>query len=124
MNEKMRVLELLEGGKITADEAAKLIEALGTSSLMSQQTRDNVEERVNQFAGEVSKFAKDVGCKMQEFYKDVEPKLKKASQTALEKAAATLDNLACNIGESLEKDCCGSEGCCASAEECDAPKPN
>jgi len=123
MNEKMRVLELLESGKITADDAAKLIEALGHSSLMSQQTRDNVEERVNQFAGEVSKFAKEVGCKMQEFYKDVEPKLKKASQTALEKAAATLDNLACNIGESLEKDCCGEEGCCP-GEECDAPKPN
>ena len=129
MNEKMRVLELLENGKITADEAAKLIEALGNSSIVSKETRENMEEKWHQFTQDVSKFAKDAGCKVQAYYKEVEPQLKKASQTALEKAAAALDTLACKIHESLDKDgeCCG-EGCeCEIDCKCDddnTPKPN
>ncbi|MCL2286815.1 MAG: hypothetical protein FWC32_10700 [Firmicutes bacterium] len=125
MNEKLRVLELLEAGKITADEAAKLLEVLGGSKIMSKETRDNVEEKLQQFAQDVSKFAKDAGCKMQEFYKTAEPKIKKASQTALEKAAAALDGLACSISESIEK---AEAGCCDEGCDCggsdDEPKPN
>jgi len=125
MNEKMRVLELLENGKITADEAATLLEVLGNSRLVSKETRENMEERVQQFAQDVTKFAKDAGCKMQVFYKEVEPKLKKASQCALEKAAAALDNLACNISQSIDKDeCCGGEDCCCGDEDDNTPKPN
>jgi len=124
MNEKMRVLELLEAGKITADEAAKLLEALGSSKLMSKETRENVEEKLHQFAKDVNKFAKECGCKMKEFYKAAEPKIKKASQTALEKAAAALDSLAHNIGDSLEKSeaACCDENCTCNND--DAPKPN
>jgi len=126
MNEKMRVLEMLENGKITADDAAKLLEVLGGSRIVSKETRENVEERLHQFAQDVTKFAKDAGCKMQVFYKEVEPKLKKASQTALEKAAAALDSLACNISESIEKSeaCCGSDECKCDEEDDNAPKPN
>jgi len=102
-NEKMRVLDLLEAGKINAEEAAQLIGALNAPRLMTKETRDNAEEKLRQFAQDCNKFAKDVGCKMQELYKDVEPKIKKASQAALEKAADALDNLACSINESLEK---------------------
>jgi len=128
MNEKMRVLELLENGKITADEAAKLIEVLGNSSMMSKETRENMEEKWHQFTHDVSEFAKEASCKIQAGYKKVEPQLKKASQTALEKAASALDTLACKISESLEKsECCG-EGCeCESECTCgcdDTPKPN
>ena len=126
MNEKVRVLDLLEAGKITADEAARLLEALGSNRLMSKETRENVEERLHQFANDVAKFAKEAGCKMQEFYKEVEPKIKKASQCALEKAAAALDNLANNISESLEKsesECCSDKNC-GGGEDDDAPKPN
>lgn len=125
MNEKMKVLELLESGNITADEAAKLLEVLGNPRIVSRETRDNVEERLHQFAADVTKFAKEAGCKMQVFYKDVEPKLKKASQSALEKAASALDTLACNISESLEKSeaCCGEDCDCASGDD-NEPKAN
>ena len=121
--EKMKVLELLEAGKINADEATTLLESLGRPHLMSKDTRENVEEKLHHFAGEVNKFAKEVGCKVQTMYKDVEPKIKKASQQALEKAAAALDNLAHTINESLEK----NVGKCECGEDCtcdDAPKPN
>jgi len=126
MNEKMRVLDLLESGKITADEAANLLEVLGSSRIMSKETRENVEEKIQQFAQDVTKFAKEVGCKAQVLYKEAEPKIKKASQTALEKAAAALDNLACNISDSLDKaeTCCGGEGDCTCSEDDNAPKPN
>jgi len=128
MNEKMRVLELLENGKITADEAARLIEALGTSSIMSRETRENMEEKWHKFAHDVGEFAKDAGCKVQAYYKKVEPQLKKASQSALEQAAAALDTLACKVRESLEKGECCSEICeCESDCKCEddnTPKPN
>jgi len=125
MSEKMRVLELLENGKISADEAAKLLEVLGGSRLVRKETLDNVEEKLQQFGQDVTKFAKDAGCKVQELYKAAEPKIKKASQSALEKAAAALDGLACSISESLEKveeACC--EGDCTCEESDNEPKPN
>jgi len=119
INEKMRVLDLLESGKITADEAAKLLEALGAGPrFISKESRENVEEKMQQFAKDVNKFAKEVGTKMQEFYREVEPKVKKASQVALEKAACALDNLATSINDSLEKkECCEDEACCCDGEE-------
>ena len=125
-NEKMRVLDLLDAGKITADEARLLLEAMGGNRFMSKETRENVEEKLQRFAKDCGKLAKEVGCKVQEIYKDVEPKIKKASQTALEKAASVLEDLACTINESLEKaECCEDEKCCES--DCcseDAPTPN
>ena len=123
MNEKMRVLELLESGKITADEAAKLMEALGVGPrVFTKENKENIEEKLQQFSKDVNKFAKDAGVKIQEFYKEVEPKLKKAGFVALEKCANTLDSLAKSIHESLEKnkECCTDENC----ESDDAPKPN
>jgi len=126
-SEKMLVLELLGSGKITADEAAKLLEALGTSRFVKRETRENVEEKLHNFANDVTKFAKDVGCKVQELYKSNEPKIKKASHTALEKAAAALDSLAQSIGNSIDKAevtivCCDDD--CTCDKDDDAPKPN
>ncbi|MCL2500556.1 MAG: hypothetical protein FWE90_09505 [Defluviitaleaceae bacterium] len=125
MPEKMRVLDMLENGKITAEEAARLLETLGRSRLFDKEQRDNVEEKLRCFAADVNKFARDVGEKVQVMYKNVEPKIKKASQSALEKAAAALDELAQTIHSSLEKSgeeaCCEGEGCCSGE---DAPREN
>ena len=129
-NEKMRVLDLLEAGKITAADAAMLLDSLGKShGFMSKETRENVEDKLQRFAQDCSKLAKEVGEKVHVFYKGVEPKIKKASQTALEKVAVTLEDLACSISESLEKaECCEGETCCEATEEkcCsdEAPREN
>jgi MinD-like ATPase involved in chromosome partitioning or flagellar assembly len=109
-NEKMRVLDLLESGKISAPEAAELLSVLNSRS----EGKSDSEEKLRQFAKDCNQFAREVGCKMQEMYKDVEPKVKKASKSALEKAAAALDNLASSINESLEK----------ADDEDDEPKEN
>lgn len=139
MTEKMRVLEMLDNGKINAEEATKLLEALGKSSkILDKEQREQVEEKFQKFAADVNKFAKDVGEKICTLYKNVEPKIKKASQTALEKAACALDDLAHSIHDSLEKanaesccdDDCDDPNCCCKeevsccAEEEDAPRPN
>ncbi|MCL1863446.1 MAG: hypothetical protein FWF78_07765 [Defluviitaleaceae bacterium] len=102
-NEKMRVLDLLESGKITTAEASQLLEVLNAPKFMTKETRENAEEKLRHFAKECNKFAKEVGCKAKEMYKEAEPKIKKASQSALEKAATALDNLANSINESLDK---------------------
>ncbi|MCL2456379.1 MAG: hypothetical protein FWD19_02375 [Defluviitaleaceae bacterium] len=100
-NEKMRVLDLLESGKINATEAAELLSVLNSRAETKNKT--DSEEKLRQFAKDCNQFAKEVGCKMQEMYKDVEPKVKKVSKSALEKAAAALDNLANNINESFDE---------------------
>ena len=122
MNEKMRVLDLLESGKISADEAAKLIEAFGSGPrFMTKENRENIEEKLQQFSKDVNKFAKECGTKVHAFYKDVEPKLKKASYVSLEKCANVLDKLAKSIHESMEKSKADESCCCDSDDE---PKPN
>ena len=125
MPEKMRVLDMLENGKINAEEAARLLESLGRAPIFNKEQRDNVEEKIRCFAADVNKFARDVGEKVQVMYKNVEPKIKKASQSALEKAAAALDELAQTIHSSLEKTgeetcCCNEPGCC----EGEGPREN
>ena len=129
MNEKMRVLDLLESGKITAADAAMLLDSLGKSQgFMNKEARENVEEKIRIFAQDCGKLAKEVGGKVQVFYKGVEPKIKKATHTALEKAACVLEDLACSISESLEQNCCDDENCCCNTEKegCneDNPQPN
>ncbi|MCL2204704.1 MAG: hypothetical protein FWB88_12280 [Defluviitaleaceae bacterium] len=126
MPEKMRVLDLLEQGKINAEEAARLLESLGKPRVFDKEQREHMEEKFQKFAGDVNKFAKELGEKVQVMYKNVEPKIKKASQTALEKAAAALDELAHTIHDSLEKAAADKENCddptCCTKE--DAPKEN
>ena len=104
MTEKMRVLDLLEAGKITADEASKLLESLGKPRIFDKEKREQVEEKLHKFAGDVNRFAKEMGEKIHCMYKNMEPKVKKAGQSALEKAAAALDDLAHTIHDSMEND--------------------
>jgi len=127
--ERLKVLSLLEEGKITADEAAKLLEKLAQADshhFISDDKAEQFEESLHRFAKNAECFAKDLGQKAATAYKDVEPKLKKASQTVLEKTAALVDEIAHSLHESIEKakekECCeGDTPCC---EDDDTPKPN
>jgi hypothetical protein len=101
--EKMRVLDLLEAGKINVDEATQLLSVLGGPRLLNKETRENMEVKMQQFAQECNRFAKDVGCKMHELYKKSEPKIKKASRAALEKTTEAVDKLACALHEAVDK---------------------
>jgi len=137
--ERLKILSLLEDGKITADDAAMLLEKLGQSdgnSFISEDTAEQVEEKLQRFAKSAEGFAKEFSSKVGCAYKDVEPKLKKASQTVLEKTASIVDDIAHALHESIEsakaraeeaEKACAESACCEeSGCECDddTPKPN
>lgn len=89
--EKMRVLDLLEAGKISAEEAVNLLRAL---SLAPRYRRGSMDEGLQRFARDCNRIAKRVGAKAKVAYKKVQPKIKRASKTVLKKAACALDSLA------------------------------
>jgi len=126
--ERLKVLAMLEDGKITADDAATLLEKLNeadSNHFISEDTAEYVEESLQRFAKNAEHFAKEFGQKAYSAYKDVEPKLKKASQTALEKTAAIVDEVAHALHESIEKAQAEEKACCKE-NDCDedAPKAN
>ena len=128
--ERLKVLGMLEDGKITADEASLLLEKLNQADghhFISEDTAEQVEEKLHRFAKSAEGFAKEFGSKAAEAYKEVEPKLKKASQTILEKTAAIVDEIAHSLHETIEKHK-AEQPCCGGSEETkeddDNPKPN
>ena len=124
--ERLKVLSLLEEQKITAEEASLLLEKLNAADshhFISEETAEQVEEKLHRFAKSAENFAREFSHKAAEAYKDVEPKLKKASQTILEKTAAVVDEIAHSLHETLDK--AKSEECCCSEDKNDdTPTPN
>lgn len=140
-HERLKVLELLESGKITAEEATKLLEAMKGSGhesdrinafVFDEETERHVEEKLNRFTQGVDNFTRDFGGRVESLYKDVEPKIKKASQAVLEKTAAVFDEIAKSLNETLESmskptpaaDEKEEEGCCCGCESDDVPREN
>ena len=103
--ERLKILNMLEEGKISADEAGMLLERLNQADshhFISEDTAEQVEEKIHRFAKNAEHFAKEFSSKAAEAYKDVEPKLKKASQAILEKTASIVDDIAHSLHESIE----------------------
>lgn len=126
--ERLKVLSMLEDGKITAEEAAKLLESLkrgGPMYVWEDDYSGEFEDRVNRFSRNVENFGKDFKCRMESAYKDMEPKLQNATRSVLEKTAAIIDDISSSLNESLRnmskdhKPCCDEEDCgcgCGEAE--------
>jgi polyhydroxyalkanoate synthesis regulator phasin len=122
--ERMKVLELLESGKITADEATRLLETIRRpehgSFVFDDDTKEQFEEKVSRFTKNVDVFARDFGSKVENAYREFEPKLKKASQVVLEKTASVFDEISKSLNESLEqarKNAENGESCCSGDNE-------
>ena len=126
--ERLKVLNLLEEGKITAEEAGLLLDKLNQHDhhFISEETAEQVEEKLHRFAKSAENFAKEFSQKAACAYKDVEPKLKKVSQTVLEKTASIVDEIAHTLHDTLEKakseKCCEEDGC--EEQNDDTPTPN
>lgn len=111
-NEKLSILKMLENGKITSDEAARLLEALGRSesreSAPTPRPRyEDTSSRSNSPSGAPRKstssgspvagldsLADDLGRKFDAFAKDFEPRLQKFSEVVAEKTVAVADKIA------------------------------
>ncbi|MCL1987658.1 MAG: hypothetical protein FWG64_06780 [Firmicutes bacterium] len=127
-DERLKVLSLLEEGKINAEEAGRLLDTLNQSDarkFINEDTADQVEEKFQRFAKNAEAFAKEFGQKASNAYKDVEPKLKKASQTILEKTAEIIDDISTTLHNTIENaknDAANHDN--ADDHDDDAPKPN
>ena len=127
--ERMKILELLDQGKISATEAANLLEALKASDsqerLWDESTRKSVQEKVNKFTQNVESVSKDVGDKLESAFKDMEPKLRSVTKVVVEKTASIVDEISKSLNETIknleekrgkEEACCEEvkkEACCA-----------
>jgi|GEM_PF-757949 len=128
--ERMQILRMVEAGKITAADAAKLFEALKSDSVGSnkewKQEGPSFDERVKEFSKNAESFAKDLGSKASTLYKDgVQPKVKKATRVVVEKTAHVVEELSRSLNDTVkgfenaevedDEECC----CCCDGEEHD-----
>jgi DNA mismatch repair ATPase MutS len=101
--ERMMILNMLESGKVSAEEAARLLEVIGKSKekeeCCSSKFSQDVEEKVQQLGATVDTWAKELAEKMDGVIREVEPKLKKVTQIIVEKTAATIDEIAQTMRE-------------------------
>ena len=134
--ERLKVLELLENGKITAAEAKDLLTTLkpsmkqpwhGRTSHDTDFCASDVEADLAKFSNTVEAFAKNFGEKVVALGKDVEPTFKKATKKVVEKTASVFDDISKSLNETLytwqEEDL--KKSCCTETEEtscCDEEK--
>ena len=109
MNEKMMILKMLEEGKITAEEAARLLESAGGEARQqakssapppeprraepkdNRQTPPKTAHAASSGPGGFDDFTADLSKKFEQFARDVEPKLYKITEAVAEKTANVAD---------------------------------
>ncbi|MDR3240505.1 MAG: hypothetical protein LBT44_10560 [Clostridiales bacterium] len=91
---KTKILQMLENGKITADEATKLLEAVKTAGyedcgenwherFWDEEAQKHWEEKISKRSQNVEHFSKDLGDRLEFILKrDVEPWLRFASEAS------------------------------------------
>lgn len=105
--ERMMVLNMVSEGKISVEDSIKLLE------LLSDQTNEfkadygyrydyDFEEKINNFSRSVDEFAKDVSEKVSCAYKGVEPKVKSATKTVVQKTVSILEDISSSLNETLK----------------------
>jgi gas vesicle protein len=98
---------MVENGKISVDDAVKLIEAIKTDGAQygeKQSFFDSIEfeDKINRFSNSAENFAKDISARVNETWKGVEPKVKCAARTAIEKTVVAIDKVSGALSESLK----------------------
>jgi len=119
-NERLKILQMLEDGKISADEAARLLEALRNGKDAEKENM-SFDEKVSQFSASAKEFAKEFGSKMNSAYKSTKPKINSATQVVIKKTAGVVEGLSKALNEAVAnnelkkagkgakpvKECCG-----------------
>lgn len=118
--ERIKILEMVEEGKISVDEATKLLESLKTSGgdFGWEPDCDGAEEKLHEFSKNVDQFAKDFSDKFSGVFKEVEPKLKSATKVVLEKTVSLLDDVSRSLNEAAKNMERKTDGCCCTEEKC------
>ncbi len=121
--ERMKVLNMVEDGKISVEEATRLLEALsfGEEGFDSKDTynyTESMEDKILAFSKSVDNFAKEFGGKIGSTYKGMEPKLKNATKAVVMKTASIADDISKSLNETLKNMDEGNEGCTCTEEDC------
>lgn len=105
--ERMQVLNMLGEGKISAEEAERLLELLTKSG--KSDRREKIADFTAEFSDKavvfnekVEAIAKEFADKLESVAKDVEPKLKKATQIIIEKTVSAVDELSKTFHEEVK----------------------
>lgn len=118
--ERMKILKMVEDGKISVDDAAKLMESMRDAYFDEEYCENEFTEKMKRFGKDAEEFLKNVGCKMGEFAKDMEPKVKNVTRIVVSKTANIveevgkalgdcLNNLGGTCGEDNKDCCCGND---------------
>ena len=116
-DERLMILEMVKEGKISPDDATKLLNSL-QGCKVEDSIEFDVEEKFNKFCNSMEVFAKDMKDKLGHAFKEAEPTVKKATKKAMEKTICVLDDVSKSLNESVknmdqkEADCCGGDNCC------------
>ena len=139
--ERMKILQMVEEQKLSVEQAIKLLDAVKEQHPHVRRVQQSFEKadfeaKLTKLANNIESFAKDFGGKMEVTFKDMEPKIKKATKTVVEKTADLVNDISKAINESISKAecccddqcCCEQEACCTEEESCDCccdePKEN
>ncbi|NLP45833.1 MAG: hypothetical protein GX347_02155 [Epulopiscium sp.] len=131
--ERMLILRLLQENKITAEEAERLLTAVGHSNISEMSEKEvkrwnkDMERKLKDLGDTLEDWGKDFGKKIDEVVKDVEPKLKKVTQIVVDKTTSAFDEISkelnkeecdCNHQE-YDENCCHDEDhrCCEDKEQ-------
>jgi polyhydroxyalkanoate synthesis regulator phasin len=132
--ERMKILQMVEDGKINVEEAGKLLEAMGPAFGQEHFDEEDFADRMKEFCQNTESFMKNVGCKIGEFAKDMEPRLRNVTKVAVSKTADLVDELGKALAaclNSLNKDETAAPGqdgencgCCGGAEKAEESREN
>ena len=103
--ERMLILEMIREGKISTDEATKLLKSIGNARDTSERADiDNTEfeEKLDKFYDNVNTFTKDIKEKVGSAYETSKPVVKDHAQKVLTKTAQMLDHLSKKLTEDEE----------------------
>lgn len=110
-HETMKILSILEKGKISVNEAERLLSILGNQHKHGHHSRRHheedfdyveVEDEISEFADTIEDFAKEVNEKIDKSFKNVEPKLKGLRKVVLEKTAFVVDEVSKALNETIK----------------------
>ena len=99
--EKLMILSMLKDGRISVDEAYRLLEVVTEPKCKIKIKDKGIDEKITKAADNVGSFAKEVGEKFESKYKAIEPKIKEVSQKVVEKAASAVDSVSKKLNDKL-----------------------
>ena len=100
---KGKILSMLEDGKISVDEAVRLLEAVSMTPPWADFDKENAQEQFRRAKSKADDLARTVKCKLTDTWVAVEPKVKHATRCAIAGTLDVVEKMSCSLKESLDR---------------------